>query len=1060
MLSAFDALRRRLIAPALATLFFAGTGITIPVQGQDTHIAYQVPAGTVGNQNVGGNALGFDFDLQLDILITRLGVFDSGSDGLATTIVARIYDRDDTSVELGSVEFTPEDPGELVGGSRFKEFELDLPAGFHGSIVAAGFNAVELNGNTFGAIDNPLGLSLDDGGCAILFTGGSRYGADGVSFPATADGGPPNRYAAGTFEFIPQDQFPSHQDGIAYVVPEGTVGNQDLGGTVGLGLDFDVNVPIIVPRLGVFDSMSDGLLTPLTARIYHRETGGELVNLEFTPEDQGDLIDGSRFKALPEPLELPAGFKGSIVVEGYNDLELGGNQSVGPLDGLLMDSGGCAISFRGGGRYGPLGSLPGTGDAGPPNRYAAGTFEFKIDTSPPPPPPEPPSDVTAKAGDGKVDLTWVPSPTGTPAAKFRVFRAGSLAGPFQQVAEVTPAQYTDSPLPNDVVVCYIVRAVAADSSESFDSSITCALPAGPQPAGRTIAYVVPEGTEGNQAAGVALGMDFDVLVDITILRLGVFDDKSNGLSTPISARVFDRDTMQEMALLQFAPDSPGVLIGGSRFKELDQPLDLFEGFHGTMVASGYGSTERNGNLGLGPVTFSTDDGGCAIAFVGNSRFGNDPTLFPDTADGGPAQRYAAGTFEFVLQGAPIPKTPQPPIGVVAEVRGTAIRLSWTPAPPTGCSIPETSYIILRAPVGGAFADIGQSTETNFTDTTAQEGVDYCYVVRSVAGADQSIDSVAACATVLRYIAYVVPPGVVGSDTDGVPVGMDFDIENDIEITRLGAFDSGADGLQSSITISIVDRDTEVAITSLEFTPADPGLLINGSRFKALTPAVALPAGTHASVVAVGYGLDEPTGLNGPGTTNPGPCSIYFTGTGRSEAGAQDLPLQDAAGRTDKYMAGTFEYRPTQVGIPHGAVAYHVPGGTVGNQNADVSLGMDFNVNTAIVVKRLGVFDSGSDGLNLTIAARLYDRETRQIVAELSFSPEDSGDLVEGSRFKALDALLALPAGLPRHHVGLGLRRPRAERQQLERRGGCAVDGRRWRLRDYVRGRRKVRQHRR
>src|SRR2546423_1481323 len=55
-----------------------------------------------------------------------------------------------------------------------------------------------------------------------------------------------------------------------------------------------------------------------------------------------------------------------------------------------------------------------------------------------------------------------------------------------------------------------------------------------------------------------------------------------------------------------------------------------------------------------------------------------------------------------------------------------------------------------------------------------------------------------------------------------------------------------------------------------------------------------------------------------------------------------------------------------------AIAYQVPGGTLGNQAFGGSLGMDFNVNQPVVVTQLGVFDSGSDGLQLPLTARLYD----------------------------------------------------------------------------------------
>src|SRR4030095_4978906 len=80
-------------------------------------IAYEVPSGTVGNQVFSG-PLGMDFDVDVDIIITRLGVFDSGSDGLQATITARLFDRE-TLEPLAALEFTPEDPGDLIWRGRF-----------------------------------------------------------------------------------------------------------------------------------------------------------------------------------------------------------------------------------------------------------------------------------------------------------------------------------------------------------------------------------------------------------------------------------------------------------------------------------------------------------------------------------------------------------------------------------------------------------------------------------------------------------------------------------------------------------------------------------------------------------------------------------------------------------------------------------------------------------------------------------------------------------------------------------------------------------------------------
>ncbi len=68
-------------------------------------------------------------------------------------------------------------------------------------------------------------------------------------------------------------------------------------------------MPIEVTRLGVFDSGADGLKRTLTAEVWRHGNNrpDKLVAMTFTPEDAGELIGGSRFKPLPEPLLLPPG---------------------------------------------------------------------------------------------------------------------------------------------------------------------------------------------------------------------------------------------------------------------------------------------------------------------------------------------------------------------------------------------------------------------------------------------------------------------------------------------------------------------------------------------------------------------------------------------------------------------------------------------------------------------------------------------------------------------------------------------------------------------------------
>jgi hypothetical protein len=171
------------------------------------HIAYIVPAGTIGNQQIPpeqAQSMGNDFDVNESIQITALGVFDSGGDGLSCTLHARIYDLD-TQTSVADLEFTPANPGKLIGGSRYLMLKkpLKLKKGFHGTISVAylGTDVLEADGNWR---ESPGNWTTDSDQGAISFVGMGRHSLMGTgdAFPDIVDPSPvPNNFAAGTFIF-------------------------------------------------------------------------------------------------------------------------------------------------------------------------------------------------------------------------------------------------------------------------------------------------------------------------------------------------------------------------------------------------------------------------------------------------------------------------------------------------------------------------------------------------------------------------------------------------------------------------------------------------------------------------------------------------------------------------------------------------------------------------------------------------------------------------------------------------------------------------------------------
>ncbi len=631
---------------AVSTLAVTLCVVLAPGQLTAQYIAYEVAEGTAGNQNFGGST-GKDFDVAREITVTRLGVFDASSDGLFATLTARLYDRSDTETPIAELSFSTDEPGELVGGSRFKALgeALVLPAGFEGTIVADGYNADELLGN-----GNVVTWTTDDGNCAISFVGGGRWGDAGGYPMGGADNGPVNRYASGTFEFEAPGETPL-SSGAAYVVETGIAGNQAFGGT--LGMDFDAEADIDITHLGVFDDGSDGLNLTITARLFDRDSQAELASAVFTPEDAGELIGGSRFKELAEPVSVPAGFHGLIAASGYGEGETLVNRGVVP--GVTTDSHGCLIAFVGTGRWGVDPALfpDNVNSSFVANPFGAGTFQFgPAETAPPI--PGAPTDLTATADVDGIALSWLaPTDGDADPVGYNVYR--TLPASAGEMVRLNVDLVADTAmLVSDVLAgvesCFVVRAVGPTDLEGESSNEACAVvTTDAEPILATIAYQVPEGTMGNQDFAGAVGMDFEVRRDIVVSRLGVFDDGSDGLLQPITARLWDLTSQAEIATLEFTPDEPGELVGGSRFKDLALPILLPAGFRAAISAEGYGLVdevgEQLGNQSVAPLGLSTDNADCAIYFLG-SRYG-DAGAFPAAFNGALiVDPYAAGTLVY------------------------------------------------------------------------------------------------------------------------------------------------------------------------------------------------------------------------------------------------------------------------------------------------------------------------------------------------------------------------------------------------------------------------------
>ena len=215
---------------------------------------------------------------------------------------------------------------------------------------------------------------------------------------------------------------------IAYDTPWGVAGNQDFAGAV--GMDFDVINPVIVRQLGCFDDNSDGLVTTIEVRLYNRDTQEIVASLLFDPDDAGTPeredgrpLGGMRFKPLDPPVQLPTGFHGVIVAEGYNGMERLKNSFANPADVVWATrDGNGSLAFVGTSRFNfPIvpGAFPETPDVLVAH-YAGGTFIYETT---PPVVPGPPV-VRARGENYAVALVWDAITLPLPAARYVILRGG------------------------------------------------------------------------------------------------------------------------------------------------------------------------------------------------------------------------------------------------------------------------------------------------------------------------------------------------------------------------------------------------------------------------------------------------------------------------------------------------------------------------------------------------------------------------------------------------------------------------------------------------------------
>jgi hypothetical protein len=167
------------------------------------------------------------------------------------------------------------------------------------------------------------------------------------------------------------------------------------------------------------------------------------------------------------------------------------------------------------------------------------------------------------------------------------------------------------------------------------------------------------------------------------------------------------------------------------------------------------------------------------------------------------------------------------------------------------------------------------------------------------------------------------PVQIGNQVWTGSLGQDFDVLSTIEVTSLGVFDSGGDGINGTLQAIIYRRSDQSGLFApVQFTALAPGVLIGGYRLQHLETSITLEAGEY-SIVAWGFGTNDRNGNTGctvvagscvsaAGVTGPlqdtGAGAISFIGHNRYSAAAGVFPTTiESDPSSNRYLAGTFEF---------------------------------------------------------------------------------------------------------------------------------------------------------
>jgi fibronectin type 3 domain-containing protein len=389
------------------------------------------------------------------------------------------------------------------------------------------------------------------------------------------------------------------------------------------------------------------------------------------------------------------------------------------------------------------------------NAGGAGDSTAPVAATPVAPPPAP-TGLAALPGDGRVSLSWSPSPR---AAGYVVRRAATPGGPYTTVATVAAPAFADTGLANGAACHYVVAAVNA-GGESAPSLPAQASPVAPPPPPSGLEAVPgnarialkwspsPGATGYNVRRSTSRGGPY---VTIASPSEALYEDRElrNGTSyffmvTALNAGGESPASGEVQAQPAGPPPPPASLSVHAGNAQVVLSWKPVEGAQRYRV--------KRGTTPAGPFT--------AIAETEHAS-----TVDASVANGTP-YAYTVSSVNLGGEGpdsspvVALPLAPPPaPTGLIAVPGNARVSLSWNPAPRAA------RYSVRRlAFPSGPFRPAAECKTESFTDTNLVNGTTYSYVVLASNVGGESPPSAPATAT---PVAPPAPPeGLAATPGDG------------------------------------------------------------------------------------------------------------------------------------------------------------------------------------------------------------------------------------------------------------------------------------------------------